>query len=68
MTPRVDLDELVTGAELGRRIGVSTQRVHQLRAEAGFPKPLGRVGKAIVWRWADVEAWARKVGRIAAGA
>lgn len=61
---RVDLDELVTGAELARRIGVSTQRVHQLRVEPGFPEPIGRVGQAIVWRWRDVKPWAEKTGRL----
>jgi hypothetical protein len=64
VSPRVELDDLVTGAELARRIGVSTQRVHQLRTEDGFPVPVGKVGKAIVWRWRDVETWAKKTGRL----
>lgn len=63
MSPRVDLEELVTGAEIGRRIGVSTSRLHQLREQDGFPEPLGKVGKAIVWRWADIQKWAHRTGR-----
>lgn len=64
MTPRVELDDLVTGAEVGRRLGVSTQRAHKLAAQDGFPQPLGRVGNYVVWRWRDIETWARKTGRI----
>jgi predicted DNA-binding transcriptional regulator AlpA len=58
VTPHVELEDLVTGADIGRRLSLSTQRVHQLAEALDFPQPLGRVGKAIVWRWADVERWA----------
>lgn len=67
MNPRIvldELDDLVSGAEIARRLGVSTQRVHQLRDDPDFPEPLGKVGRAIVWKWRDVERWARHVGRI----
>jgi predicted DNA-binding transcriptional regulator AlpA len=43
---------------------VTTSRIHQLRLADDFPKPLGRVGQSIVWRWGDVEKWARKNGRL----
>lgn len=52
-----DLADLVTGAEIGRRLGISTQRVHQLAGQDSFPRPLGRVGNSIVWRWDDLECW-----------
>lgn len=52
-----ELDDLVTGAEIGRRLGVSTQRAHQLAQTDGFPSPVGRVGNAIVWHWQEVETW-----------
>lgn len=52
-----ELDDLVTGAEIGRRLGVSTQRAHQLARMDGFPPAVGKVGSAIVWRWPEVEAW-----------
>lgn len=55
-----DLDDLVTGADIGRRLGLSTQRVHQLAATKGFPKPLGRVGNYVVWRWDAVEKWSQR--------
>lgn len=55
------LDELVTGAEIGRRLGVSRERVRQWASDARyrFPTALGRIGRAVVWRWSDVAAWAR---------
>ena len=57
---KVELEELVSGAEAARRLGLSRERIRQLAGQPGFPAPLGRVGQAIVWRWADVEAWARQ--------
>lgn len=57
------LDDLVTGAEAARRLGISTQRLHQVADRQDFPLPLGRVGRAIVWRWHDIELWGRNVNR-----
>lgn len=54
------LDELVTGAEVARRLGLSRERVRQLAQRDDFPRPLGRVGNAIVWRWPDVDEWRRR--------
>jgi hypothetical protein len=59
MNARVALDELVTAADIGRRIGVSTQRAHQLAELDEFPDPLGKVGRSKVWRWNDVARWQR---------
>jgi hypothetical protein len=36
---------------------------HQLAGNDGFPAPLGKVGRTIVWRWGDLEQWARAKGR-----
>lgn len=63
MTTKYALDELVTRAELARRLGVSGERVRQLAERPHFPAPLGRVGQALVWRWADIEQWAKQRGR-----
>ena len=49
----------MSGAEIGRRLGVSRERVRQLTRRAEFPPPLGRVGPAFVWRWNDVDEWRR---------
>ena len=29
-----------------------------IRVPKGFPRPLGKVGQAVVWRWTEIEAWA----------
>jgi len=52
------LNELVTGAEIGRRLGVTREAVRQWRVRPEFPEPLGRIGQAVVWDWATVEVWA----------
>lgn len=58
-----ELEDLVTGGEIAKRLGMSRARVHQLAARPDFPKPLGRVGQSKVWRWSDVRAWLPQVGR-----
>lgn len=54
------LEDLVTGAEIARRLDISRSRAHQLADRDDFPQPLGRIGTSDVYRWRDVEAWARK--------
>lgn len=50
--------EIVSGAEIGRRLGVTREAVRQWRRRPGFPEPVGRVGQAIAWNWEDVRRWA----------
>ena len=57
------LEDLVTGAEAARRLGVSRQRLQQLAARDDFPEPLGVLGRANVWRSSDVAGWAASQGR-----
>lgn len=57
------LEDLVTGAEAARRLGVSRQRLQQLAARDDFPEPLGVLGRANVWRSSDVAKWAARQGR-----
>lgn len=57
------LDDLVTGANAAKQLGISTQRLHQLAAREDFPPALGRIGRALVWRWDDIEQWGRKLKR-----
>lgn len=57
------LEDLVTGAEAARRLGVSRQRLQQLAARDDFPEPLGVLGRANVWRSSDVAEWAATQGR-----
>lgn len=58
-----ELEDLVTGGEIAKRLGMSRARVHQLAARPDFPKSLGRVGQSKVWRWSDIRAWLPQVGR-----
>lgn len=52
------LEEFITGAEVARRLGLSTERVRQLGGRPHFPPPSGRVGKAAVWKARDVADYA----------
>ena len=58
-------EELVTGADVGRRLGISRERVRQLAKREDFPEPVGQLGTYVVWRWQDVERWAKREGRLA---
>lgn len=57
------LGDLVTGSEAARRMGVSRERLRQLARRDDFPKPLGVLGRATVWRDSQVEAWAAEHDR-----
>lgn len=59
------LDLVVTTGDIARRIGVapSTPAMWAQR-HAGFPEPIGRVGKADVWYWPEVHAWLKSTGKI----
>jgi predicted DNA-binding transcriptional regulator AlpA len=63
-------DDLVSGAEIGRRLGVSREAVRKWAKtpERRFPAPLARVGRSIVWDWADVKSWADVNGYTIRGA
>ncbi len=54
------MQDLVSGAEVARQLGISRQRVAQLAADSknGFPASIGRIGYANVYVLADVQAWA----------
>src|SRR5260370_29731317 len=56
--------DLVTGGELARRLGVSRERVRQLAQRPDFPTPLGRLGQANIWGWTAVDEWRRANGRV----
>lgn len=55
-----DRQELVSGAEVARRLGISRQRVQQLSSVGGrFPRATATFGTVSAWRWGDVADWAR---------
>jgi predicted DNA-binding transcriptional regulator AlpA len=51
--------ELVDAEEVARRLGLKNARtvldlrVHRL----GFPPPVGRQGRSLLWSWTQVEMW-----------
>jgi len=56
--------ELVIAADIAERLGISRARVSVLAIRSEFPRPVGRLGRSDVWRWASVERWARETGRL----
>ena len=61
------LPELMSAAEIADELGVSRQRVHQLRAAAAFPAPLADLRGGAVWDARAIRKfasdWDRKPGR-----
>ena len=62
---RVDYCNLVTQADIARKIGRTRQLVHQYmsgeRGPGGFPPPVcGIVDEAPLWRWCEVVYWLRQ--------
>jgi predicted DNA-binding transcriptional regulator AlpA len=52
--------EIVDAREVAERLGMKNARsvldlrIHRL----GFPPPVGRVGRTLVWSWSQVALWA----------
>src|ERR1700722_1638301 len=59
--------QLVGIAEVGSRLGISAERVRQLAKSGEMPASAGQLGRQLIWRWNDVEAWARQAGRLGNG-
>ena len=63
------VEDLVTRAEIARRLDVAVQAVGQWvrgerRADSPFPEPHNRVGGG-VWLWSDVVRWSARVPDLA---
>jgi predicted DNA-binding transcriptional regulator AlpA len=56
--------ELVVAADIAERLRISRARVSVLASRSDFPRPVGRLGRSDVWRWASVERWAHDSGRL----
>jgi prophage regulatory protein len=62
---RIDsVTELVVAADIAERLRISRARVSVLASRSDFPRPVGRLGRSAVWRWASVERWARETRRL----
>jgi prophage regulatory protein len=63
MVTMAAVNEFVGGAEIGRMLGVSRQRVTQLTGLPTFPAPVVVLAMGKVWRTSEVIAWAEARGR-----
>jgi len=57
ITPVIEPGDLAGVAEVATILGVSKQRVTQLRQTAGFPSPVAILAAGPVWRTQDVADW-----------
>lgn len=66
MSKPVDPKHLVGAKEIAERLGVSKNSVvyDWLRRHRDFPRPIARLSAGNIWAWPDVEAWARRTGRL----
>lgn len=61
----VAVADLVGTREIAERLGRRAGLVKDWRLRDGsFPEPLTTVSSVYVWAWPDVEAWARRTGRL----
>ena len=60
----LDGEELVSAAEVATRLGLKRSRqVLDLRLHRfGFPRPVARTGRNLVWSWPQVASWAETEG------
>lgn len=65
---RIGQDDLVSLAEIGRRIGKTRESIRLLasgdRGPGNFPRPAQHVTSQQLWSWAEVSAWLFEHGRI----
>jgi predicted DNA-binding transcriptional regulator AlpA len=64
---QVDVEDLVGAPEIADRLGIAQpETIHAWRCRYPdeFPQPIATVAGVLVWSWPDVEAWARKTGRL----
>jgi predicted DNA-binding transcriptional regulator AlpA len=57
--------ELVIAADIAERLNLSRARVSVLLSRSDFPRPVGRLWRSNVWRWVNIERWARDTQRLA---
>ena len=54
----------VGAAEIAARLGVKPQTVHMWRHREIMPEPRWTVSGQPAWEWREIEAWARRTGRL----
>lgn len=62
----MDVEQLVGAMEIAQRLGMKRPQVVYgwRRRHAEFPDPIARLSIGNVWNWPEVEAWAKKTGRL----
>jgi hypothetical protein len=64
MGKKVDVDDLVNSEDIGHKLDLSRQRIHQLaKSDATFPAPAFNRSGVTLWLWPAVEKWAKATGR-----
>lgn len=59
--------ELITKAEIARRLGLSRVRIQELAARPNFPAPRQGIGtRSLLYRWGDIKEWQERRSRRAA--
>lgn len=56
-------ERLVGTAELEHLVGVSRQRIFQLKSGPDFPAPITALRGGEIWDLAAIRSWAARVGR-----
>jgi len=66
MADVVDPDDLVGASEIAERLHLaSTSVIHDWRRRhPDFPQPIRELSMGLLWRWPDVENWARITNRM----
>jgi predicted DNA-binding transcriptional regulator AlpA len=56
----IEGDEMVDAPEIAERLGLkSARQVLDLRVHRlGFPDPVARQGRKLMWSWSQVDTWA----------
>jgi len=54
---KIDTSDLAGVAEVAELLGVSRERVRQLRAEPDFPEPVAELQATPLWRRSEVARW-----------
>ena len=59
MVMHIDGEEIVDAPEIADRLGLkSSRQVLDLRVHRlGFPDPVARHGRKLMWSWSQVEMW-----------
>ena len=60
------MDQLVGTAEIAERLGLrQSETVHSWRRRyPDFPEPVAKLKRTMLWLWPEVEAWAKRTGRL----